>query len=367
MDTLELLAALGVGPRRYVVRQRYVFTTEASDSWAERLTGNGGAELTSAVGRVIDVFEEVDKTFGLLTFLLCCPGRIRPAGAVLCSRIAPMFGLSALGAIVAVVTGDDTPTGQAPWLQCACESCSVPLGPSPALDYVRGKVPLYTVAEAARLLDVKPSTFETWVNGYERLFPDRKPVYGAPIVSRVAGPRHGPSIPFVGLAEGYFLAALRRSRVPLPRIRQAVEFLEVEIGLEHALANRQVFVVGANLVYDYAQSNGVPELMDLVEIDVHKGQQVFVPVVRDYLEGVALDADGWAERLTLKTRYKIANVQVAPGHSSGQPFFASTGVPVEDVVSRALAGDSIELLASDYRLGVDEIAEAVQIAGPRAA
>lgn len=262
---------------------------------------------------------------------------------------------------------EDTPSPVAYQHPRTCHSCRVAREErSPALDYIRGKIPLYTVAQAARILGVKSTTFDTWVNGYERHPAGRKPVYGAPMVTRLPVAARGPSVPFVGLAEGYFLAAMRQSGVPLPAVRRAVEFLEREIGLEHALANKQVFALGGHIVYDWAKSNGVEELMELVEIDQQTGQGVFVSVVRDYLRGVELDDDGWASRLTLRS-YKVAVILVEPEHTSGQPYFASSGVPVADVVNRAFAGDPVDLLAADYGMDPREVEEAVKVAGPRAA
>lgn len=41
---------------------------------------------------------------------------------------------------------------------------------------IRFTVPLYTLAEAARFLDVPTSTFTTWARGYVRRPPGRPPV-----------------------------------------------------------------------------------------------------------------------------------------------------------------------------------------------
>ena len=48
----------------------------------------------------------------------------------------------------------------------------------------RFDTPLYTVAEAARYLDVPPSTLATWAHGYVRRPPGRAEVHGPPTRSR---------------------------------------------------------------------------------------------------------------------------------------------------------------------------------------
>src|SRR4051794_34381709 len=84
------------------------------------------------------------------------------------------------------------------------------------------ETPLYSVAEASRYLGVSDSTFRAWAKGYIRRGGDRKEVHGDAVVTMIANqPRSGPSIPFVGLAEGLVLAGIRKSGVPLQRIRPA--------------------------------------------------------------------------------------------------------------------------------------------------
>jgi len=179
------------------------------------------------------------------------------------------------------------------------------------------------------------------------------------MVTRIGVPGHGPSIPFVGLAEGMALAAFRRQHeIPLPRIRAAVTALEEGVGLTHALASSHLYSLGPKLLYDYAQQADDPYLMDLVELDA--GQAVFAPVVRDYLQVVYDDA-GWAERLRVPI-YRHANVYADPHHASGEPCFAPSGVPVLDVVGRYVGGDPVDLLSEDYGIPAEQITEAIEIA-----
>ncbi len=234
-----------------------------------------------------------------------------------------------------------------------------------ALDYVRGRVPLYTITGAARLLGVPPSTFATWVNGYRRLRPGRPSVVGAGMVTRIGVPGRGPSIPFVGLVEGLALAAFRRQKdVPFPEIRRGVAALEAGLKLDHGLASKHLYRLGARLLYDYAETAGDYDLMDLVELNGR--QAVFAPLVRDYLEQIVYDEDGWATRVRLP-EYKVADIWVEPYLASGEPYFYSSGVPVRDVVSRRLAGDPLDLLAADYDVPPEQIAEAVDKAPSRSA
>ncbi len=76
---------------------------------------------------------------------------------------------------------------------------------------------LYTVSEVARYLDVPVSTFSTWAGGYPRHPKGRPDVSQPAVVTAVDGQRrgaHDPSVPFIGLAEGLLLAAMRRCAAP---------------------------------------------------------------------------------------------------------------------------------------------------------
>ncbi len=119
----------------------------------------------------------------------------------------------------------------------------------------RFDVPLYSVTEAAHHIDVPVSAFRTWTHGYERRSVDRRPVTGEAIVTTL--PRDaGVSVPFIGLAEAHTLAAIRRSGVPLQRIRPALQRLQDELGIEHVLASRSLYTDGAEVFYDFAESQG---------------------------------------------------------------------------------------------------------------
>jgi uncharacterized protein (DUF433 family) len=160
------------------------------------------------------------------------------------------------------------------------------------------------------------------------------------------------------------LAAFRRRhKIPLPRIRAAVMRLEAGLGITNALASEHLYSLGPRLLYDYAQQANDPWLMDLVELD--GGQAVFAPIVRDNLQ-VVYDDDGWAERIRVPI-YKQADVYADVDHGSGQPYFAPSGVPVDDILGRYNGGDSVDLLSEDYGIPEAQIAEAVELAQRAAA
>jgi uncharacterized protein (DUF433 family) len=233
------------------------------------------------------------------------------------------------------------------------------------IDDGRFVAPLYTLAEAARYLDVPASTFGNWVNGYQRAATQtRGRVSSQAIVTSVprSHPR-GPVIPFVGLAEGLVLAAWRQSGVPLQRIRPAVARLELEFGLPHALASRRLFTDGAEVLYDYAQDSADDETGDALRelVVVSSGQRVFNDVVSAYLRRLDFDDDVYARRIHLPA-YTNADVLVDPGRGFGQPIFARGGARLEDAIAMFRAGEPLEVVAEEYEVPSAQLEDALRVA-----
>src|SRR3954447_17659034 len=162
------------------------------------------------------------------------------------------------------------------------------------------EAPLYTQAEASRFLGLSESTFRNWALGYRHVIGGRE-VTGAPILTAFGGAGHrGPNIPFVGLAEGYALAAIRKSGAPLQRIRPALEQLNTELGLDHALASKKLYTDGAEVLFDYAEKTGGGEGDAVRElVVVRNNQRVFADVVEGYLRRIEFGADGFASAVPL--------------------------------------------------------------------
>lgn len=237
------------------------------------------------------------------------------------------------------------------------------------VDRLRFEVPLYSVADAARIVAIPPSTLASWAKGYVRRSPDRSDVVGAPIISRIE-PIHRlePSITFVGLAEAMVLAAVRRSGVSMQRIRPALLELQRELGIEHALASRKLYTDGAELLYDYAESRpDSPDGRVVRELVVVRSKQrVFAEVVDAYLRRIEYGSDGYASLIRVPA-YERADVIVDPGRSFGSPIFERGGARVDDVLERFWAGESLDELASEFGVPPDQLEDVVRAASRPAA
>jgi uncharacterized protein (DUF433 family) len=228
---------------------------------------------------------------------------------------------------------------------------------------------LYTVSEAARYLDVPASTLATWLHGYHRLSPSRLEVVGAPILTALPRLKQRSAvIPFIGLAEGVVLSAMRRSGVSLQRIRPALEQLDAQFGLAHALASRRLYTDGAEVLYDYAEDIDDPDLVDAARelVVVRNGQRVFNEIVAAYLQRLTFDDDGYVRLIRLPA-YEIAELVVDPARGFGQPIFARGGARLEDALGLFRAGESLDVVADEFGMPREQLEDAVRIATRRAA
>ena len=238
-----------------------------------------------------------------------------------------------------------------------------------SLDDPRFDVPLYTLAEAARILEVPSSTLSTWAKGYLRRFPGRPAVTAEPVITWLEPRSTGaPSIPFVGLAEAYVVAAVRRSGVPMQRIRPALDELKRQIGIDHALASRRLYTDGAELLFDYAlriaDADTAPLVSELVV--VRHGQRVFAEAIDRYLVNIEYGPDQYASRIRLPN-YARAEVLADPLRSFGHPILARGGARASDILERFWAGESLTGLSDEFGAPPEQIEDLVRVASRRAA
>ena len=220
---------------------------------------------------------------------------------------------------------------------------------------------LYTVSGAARLVGMSPSTLRTWSHGYTRTFRDRPPVSQGPVITSLNGASSDSrSIPFVGLVEATVVQAFRSTGLPMQRIRRALEVLASEGELQHALASRQLYSDGANVLYDYAQKHHDRQLRLLTV--VHTGQRVFHEVIDEYLKRIHF-GDEWATELILPVTDRHL-LRVVPDVAGGDALFVEGGAPLSAVQSRAYAGEPIESIAADYGTPIEDIREALSAIWP---
>jgi uncharacterized protein (DUF433 family) len=217
-------------------------------------------------------------------------------------------------------------------------------------------IPLYTIAEAAHILRIPPQTLAGWARGYDYRLRNGDIRHSEPLVTEY-GPssRHRPTIPFIGLAEASFLVAVKETGVPMVRIRPALAEIKRTIGLDHALANRALLTDGGEILRVIGAGDGAEGgLLDVEVVRNHQG--VLTEAIEGFARHITYGPSGYAEVIALP-QFREVPVVVNPEVAFGRPYLVKTGVQVESVLDRYVAGDGIDLLATDFELTDREIEE----------
>ena len=195
--------------------------------------------------------------------------------------------------------------------------------------------PLYTLREAAGYLGVPVTTLHSW----------GRPSAGRPLFTIFVAHGRQPSIPFIGLAEAFVVAAAKRAGVPDHRIRPNVEEINRELGIAHALAHKRVFTDGAELLVrlDNGSDLEVPRLK----------QQQLTATVKNQLRLITYADDGMARRLVLPKYGELLGVSIDPLVASGRPLLR--GARVKDLLDRSQGGDSKEEIAAAFGLTIASV------------
>lgn len=210
--------------------------------------------------------------------------------------------------------------------------------------------PLYTLSEAAAIIDVRPTTLHSWARG--RSFKGFNGVqHWSDALVTTTGVGRGPVVPFVGLGEAYVLAAFRAAGVPMQRIRPALARLEQEFGVAAALTSDRLKTDGAEVLWEYKRAGGDAEVVNDLVV-VRNQQIVFRDVVERYLQTITYRSGRVA--IIGLPQYRT-DVVVDPLRNFGRPTVARRGVRVADVVGRLSAGEPVADVALDYGLEIDEV------------
>lgn len=208
------------------------------------------------------------------------------------------------------------------------------------------RTPAYSFVEAAHYLNLPVSTLSSWFRGQARF---------RPVLRRHGGPGEG--ISFLNLVEAHVLAAIRREhRIPLQKVRRALEYLESELGMRRPLTSARFETDGVDLL--------VRELGKLINVS-RQGQLEMEAVVRKFLKRIRRDPAGVPIKLYPFTRKQASDaepepVEIDPRIAFGRPVLAGRAVPTAVLADRFKAGDSLNELALDHDISRQAVEEAIR-------
>lgn len=207
---------------------------------------------------------------------------------------------------------------------------------------------IYSYADVDRLVGLHSGTARRWLEGYTR-----QRVFYAPVL-RVE-PTGRESVTWGEMVEARLLAEFRDRRVPIQRLRPAIERLRDEFG-PYPLAQARPFldVDGRELVRVVQDQVGLePRLMLVV---VRNGQAVLSAETERFRSLVEYDEDNVVGRLRPVER--TPSVVMDPARAFGQP--AVRNVRTDVLAEDYRAGASRDELAELYELTPDQIDEALR-------
>ena len=223
------------------------------------------------------------------------------------------------------------------------------------------EMPCYGITEAAQYLSIPVSTLRAWTVGQNYRTSEGAKIVFRPVI-KLPDPEQN-LLSFINLVEVHVLDAIRRShKVPLPKVRDGLDYLKQEFPSRHPLVDYEFETNGMDLfVEKYGQ---------LINIS-RAGQLAMKALLEAHLRRIDRDPRGIPIKLYPFTRKRESKdpkwVAIDPYVSFGRPILTGTGIAAIVIVERYKAGESIEELVEDYGRSALEIQEAIRILLPAVA
>lgn len=217
--------------------------------------------------------------------------------------------------------------------------------------------PAYRSAEAARLLALPRETVKAWCFGQDYRHQDGKPKRFVRLIDAADAKRK--LLSFANLCELHVLAAVRRHhRIPMPKVRDSLDFVAHELGTSRPLLAKEFLTNGVELFVEHAS-----QLLNTSR----KGQQALQGEFERALSRIRRDDRGMPVRLFPYTRRGASEladqpdaIVIDPRLAFGRPALVRAGVTTEVIEDRFRAGDSPREMADDYGVDEADILEAIR-------
>lgn len=208
--------------------------------------------------------------------------------------------------------------------------------------------PRYGIAQAARYVQISPTTLRSWVLG-RRYRTSEGERYSAPLILR---PEPGdPRLSFSNLQEAHVLRALRtKHEVPMPAVRAALDYAAGKLGIQRLLLSRELMADAGSLF--------IERLGQIIELS-RSGQIALKEMLDGHLSRIQWEPVRLFPVVAARGLSGPQIVSIDPQVSFGRPFIAGKGVRTSTIVERLDAGEDRNVVAADYELTAEEIDEAV--------
>lgn len=207
---------------------------------------------------------------------------------------------------------------------------------------------MYSVLEAARLLDLPPATLRWWLEGTRRGAKDYAPV--------IRPQRTGSdAVTWGEFVEAGLLREYRRKKVSLQKMRPFIVEIRERLGLPYPLAHVRPDIdpKTAKLIYDLQHETTLPPALYLIDFE-HGQTQLAAPIVQ-FLDHVEFADAGPAVRYW--PAGKRSPVAIDPQVAFGMPQIR--GVRTESIAESVEAGESDDEAAKAWGIEPVEVRAAL--------
>ncbi len=145
----------------------------------------------------------------------------------------------------------------------------------------------------------------------------------------------------------------RHYNIPMPRIRDAIDYVERDMGVEHPLAFQEFVTDKVDLFVRSAMG----------AVNVSQRGQTRMNEVLSELERIEWRGQRPIALFPIVTRGeddKRRPIRISPLVAFGRPVFSGTGIPTKIIFDRFYGRESVQELAEDYSLPTEAIEEAVR-------
>jgi uncharacterized protein (DUF433 family) len=216
----------------------------------------------------------------------------------------------------------------------------------------------YRASEMAHILALPAGTVKAWAFGQNYTYRDGRPKRFVKLIDAADDKQR--LLSFNNLCELYVLAALRRShRIPMPVVRDSLDFVSRELQTQRPLIAREFLTNGLELFYREAGRllNASRQGQHAMDGDFERALQ---RIERD-TGGIPIRLFPFAVTSQGDTHTTSTGaVVIDPRLAFGRPALVRSGVTTEVIADRFVAGDGPAEMAADYRVSEADIWEAIR-------
>lgn len=216
---------------------------------------------------------------------------------------------------------------------------------------------LYTISEAARILQMRTETVRRWVtgyyfgrNGHKRFSP---PLIQLPSIDGI----NEVFLTFQNLIELLFIRLFHKEGVSLPTIRAAASEAQRDFNSDHPFAVKQFDTDGRGIfaTLEYKDIEGVTKSKVLKDLKL--SQMVIDEIARPYFRNLEYSDLGVIRYYPLGTNKGIV---LDPKRSFGKPIDEASGVSTYVLYQMARTGEETRDIAKWYGVSEESVSSAIE-------